>query len=208
MHQRILCYIATITLLALLACGPKIMVPPNVDLAVFESIAIIDFTSNAEGNLADYATQEFLEIVTASQPEARLIEVGSEEEVLSSVGADKMDLDAVKAIGEEYGVEAVITGGLDVSDVQPRVSLSTNLTAVGIEAEIEATLTARLFDAYDGATVWTSSARGRETVASIDVLSGGGFYFDADDPAKAYGPLVDGLLDDVTYDLRVRYERQ
>ena len=208
MRQRVLYYIASITLLALLACGPKVMVPPNVDLAVFESIAIIDFTSNAEGNLADYATQEFLEIVTASQPEVRIIEVGSEEEVLGAVGADKMDLDAVKAIAEEYGVEAVIVGNLEVSDVQPRVSISMDLSSLGVEAEIEASLTTKLYDTYDGATVWTSSAKGRQTVANVNVLSGGGFYFDADDPAKAYGGLVDGLVDEVTYDLRVRYERQ
>ena len=79
---------------------------------------------------------------------------------------------------------------------------------LGVSADIEANLTAKLYDTYDGATVWTSSAKGRETVANVNILTGGGFYFDADDPAKAYGGLVDGLVDEVTYDLRVRYERQ
>lgn len=208
MRQRVLYYNAAIVLLALVACGPKVMVPPNVDLAVFKSIALVDFTSNAEGNLADYATQKFLEIVTASQPEARIIEIGSEEEVLGAVGADKMDHDAVKAIAREYGVEAIIVGTLEVSDVKPHVNISTDLSSLGVSADIEANLTVKLYDTYDGATVWTSSARGRETVANVDILTGGGFYFDADDPAKAYGGLVDGLIDEVTYDLRVRYERQ
>jgi hypothetical protein len=201
-------YMITAAMLVFLACGPKVMVPPNVDLAVFESVALVHFTSNAEGNLADYARQRFLQIVTASQPEARIIEVGSQEEVLAAVGADKMDVRAVKAIGEEYDVDAIITGNLDVSDVRPHVSLSLDFTAMGVEADIEASLTTKLLDTYDGATVWTSSARGRERVANINVLSGGHFYFGADDPADAYGGLVDGLVDDVTYDLRVRYERQ
>ena len=211
MHRYLKSYAAAMVLLALTAlpgCGPKVMVPPNVDLGVFESIALIDFTSNAEGNLADYATQKFLEIVTASQPEARLIEVGTEEEVLARVGAERIDLEAVKAIAGEYGVDGVISGHLEVSDVKPHVNISTDLGSLGVKADIEASLTARLYDTYDGATLWTSSARGSETVANVDVLTGGGFYFDADDPGKAYGALVDGLIEDVTYDLRVRWERQ
>lgn len=201
-------YIIAVATLALLACGPKVMVPPNVDLAVFDSIAIIDFTSNAEGNLVHYTMQKFLEIVTASQPEARIIEVGTEKEVLAAVGADRMDLEAVMAIAEQYGVEGIITGDLEVSDMKPHVSISLEFASMGVEADVEASLTAKLYDSFDGATVWTSSARGRETVANVNVLTGGSIYFDADDPAKAYGKLVDGLLDEVTYDLRVRYERQ
>jgi hypothetical protein len=201
-------FIALAAMLSLAGCGPKVMVPPNVDLAVFNSIALIDFTSNAEGNLADYATQRFVEIVTASQPSARIIEVGTEEEVLVSVGADKMDLEAVKAIGEVYDVEAIVTGTLDVSDVKPRVRLSMDIAALGVEADIEASLTSKLFDTYDGATLWTASSRGRETVAHVSVFADGGFSFDADDPKAAYGGLIEGLVSEVTYDLRVRYERQ
>ena len=122
--------VAATAMLAFLACGPKVMVPPNVDLGVFESIALIDFTSNAEGNLAGYATQKFLEVVTASQPEARLIEVGTEEEVLARLGIEKMNLDAIKAIAEEYGVDGVITGDLTVSDVKPHVNISPDLGAL------------------------------------------------------------------------------
>jgi hypothetical protein len=207
-QQRIASYLVILTLLVLVACGPKVMVPPNVDLTVFDSVALIDFTSNAEGNLADYSTQRFVEIVTASQPAVRIMEVGSKEEVLKSVGADKMDLKAVKAIGELYEVEAVITGNLEVSDVKPRVSLSMDVAALGIEADIEASLTSKLFDTYDGATVWTSSSRARETVAHVNAFAGGGFSFDAEDPKEAYGDLVEALVNEVTYDLRVRYERQ
>ena len=212
MCPRVLRYVVaftlTVLLVALFACGPKVMVPPNVDLAVFEGVGIVDFTSNAEGNLADYVKQKFLQIVTASQPEARIIELGTEEDVLAAVAADKMGPKAIKAIAEEYGVEAVITGHLTVSDIKPKVSLSTEFPAIGFEAEIGASLAAKLIDAYDGATVWTDSAKGRAKVAQVNVFGDGGFFFDADDPAKAYGGLVDGLVEDVTYDLRVRYERQ
>jgi hypothetical protein len=204
-----ICTIAfVLAVLQVQGCGPKVMVPPNVDLAVFESVGLIDFTSNVEGNFADYATQRFLEIVTASQPGARFIEIGTEDDVLRSVGADKMDLHAVRAIGELYEVEAVIIGNLDVSEIKPRISLSPGRAGLGVEAEIEATLTSKLYDTYDGATVWTSSAKDRQTVAHVGLLSGGDFYFNADDPAKAYGGIIDALLEDVTYDLRVRYERR
>jgi len=207
-YRHFIFAIASIALLALFACGPKVMVPPNVDLAVFRNVGLVGFTSNAEGNLADYATQKFLEIVTASQPDARIIELGAAEEVLAKVGAEDVDLTAIEDIAMEYGVASIIAGDLDVSDVKPHVSLSIDLARLGVEADIEATLRARLIDTSDGATVWTCSAKKRKKVADVDILSGGGFAFSAEDPAKAYGPLVDGLVDEVTYDLRVRYERQ
>ena len=70
--------------LLLLGCGPKVMVPPKVDLARFVGIGLISFTSNSPGTLPIYVTQKFIETVTDAQPEAKIIEIASLDKVLDS----------------------------------------------------------------------------------------------------------------------------
>jgi len=191
---------------AFCGCGPKEMVPPRIDLGVYDAVGLINFTSNAEGNLAEYTTQKFLEIVSGSQPGARFIELGEEKDVLESVGKSKIDRVSAQAIGEMHKVSTIIVGNLDVSDVRPKLRLGPWFAPMGVEAEVEASLMGRMLDAKDGATVWTASGRETRTVAEVSVFPGGGFIFDAENPDEAYGDLVESLVREVSTDLRVTYK--
>ncbi len=195
-------------ILVLAACAPKVMVPPTIDLGVYEKIGVIEFSSNREGTLGQYATQNFLQAIQSSQSRVRFLEIGSKEKVLQSVGHGQLDLEALETLGKKYDVRASITGKLDVTDVKPKIRLSTILSSMGVEADVEASLTARLYSTEDGATLWTDSARAKETVAHVSVSANGPAVFDARDPDKAYGKLVHKLVDRISRDLRVRYERR
>jgi hypothetical protein len=197
--------VLAVAALGLAGCGPKEMVPPRIDLGGYDAVGLVTFTSNAEGNLAEYATQKFLQMVTESQPEARFIELGEEREVLESVAKTRMDRDAALAIGEKHKVSTVIVGNLEISDVRPKLNLGPWFTPMGVEAEVEASLMGKMLDTKDGATVWTASARDRKTVAHVSVFPGGAFIFDADNPDQAYGDLVESLVRNVSRDLRVTY---
>ena len=48
-------------MLAVVGCGMKATVPPKLDLGEFETIGIIDFECSNEGELAPYATEQFIE---------------------------------------------------------------------------------------------------------------------------------------------------
>ena len=128
--------------------------------------------------------------------------------ILESVGHDRLDHSAVKAIGEKFDIDALIIGNMDVEDIKPSVDLSTILSSADVRAEVEASLTARLFETQSGATIWTNSAQGAETVAHVTLIPSGGVSFDASDPDNAYGKLVRNLIEVVTDDFWVHYRRQ
>jgi len=192
----------------LLGCGPKVMVPPSIDLKVYENVGMIEFSSNAEGKLPQFVTLKFLEMIQSSQPGLRVLELGTKERVLKSVQRSQLDLKAIQDIGKHYNVDVIITGHLDITDVKPKVHLSTFIKSMQVQADVEASLNARLFETSNGATLWTGSSQGKETVAHVSLVANGPAHFDARDPENAYGKLVKGLVKKVTRDLRVRYVRK
>ena len=76
---------------------------------------------------------------------------------------------------------------------------------MNVSAKVDASLATRLFETTRGATVWTRSTRRTDTVAHVGMSGGGSIRFDAKDPDKAYGALVDALVHDITRDFRVSY---
>ena len=50
-------------LLAATGCGPKVRVPPKIDLAQHEVVGVITFRSSNEGLLGSYATGKFILII-------------------------------------------------------------------------------------------------------------------------------------------------
>jgi hypothetical protein len=183
------------------------MVPPEIDLKEYSTVGLIDFSSDAEGNLGEFVTQKFLEEISSSQKEARIIELGVLDEILEAVQRDKIDPETVQAIGQKYQVNSIIVGNLKVSDVKPKVNISSIIKSMSVKAEVEAEITVRLLETTQGATVWTDSAQGKETVAEVSVFSGDRFFFDADDPEEAYGDLTRSLVKEVTSELRGSYKR-
>ncbi|MFC1538358.1 hypothetical protein ACFL6H_02955 [Candidatus Latescibacterota bacterium] len=184
-------------------CGPKIIVPPLVDLAQFESVGLIGFTSNAEGTLNEYTTQQFMASITNSQYEAVIIEIGDMDTILKSVNSESLNPDAIKAIGEKHDVSTILTGSLEISEVKPKLHLFFGL---GMRADVNATLVIKLYETNRGATLWAATGEDVKTVAEVSVFQGGGFHFNARDPEEAYGDLVKSLIREVTRDLRVSYE--
>ena len=196
----VLCFI-------LVSCGgSKVMLPPKINLKSYDTIGLVAFSTNTKGNLAQFATQRFVESLQSAQAGVRILELGDEEKVLQSVQENEFTLKTITAVGKLYEVDALFIGQLNVSDIKPDVDLSTVLKTLSADAEVEATLTTRLYETRDAATIWTDSSRRRETIAHVTLATGGVGDFNASDPEAAYGRLVDGLVLDVTRDFRVRYE--
>ncbi len=209
MKPTILTLTLAVAFVTALGCSKQVMVsvPPNMDLEVFEAIGMVEFSSNSEGNLDQFASQKFLESIQSSQPGVSVIELGDGKVLLESIEHDEMNYEAIKAIGEKYDLDAIIVGNMEVTDVKPRVSLQNLITSLSASAAVDASLTARLYETQRGATLWTQSARSTATVASVG-LSGLLVRFDATDPENAYGDLVNGLVYTLTEDFRVHYVRQ
>jgi hypothetical protein len=189
-------------------CGPKVMVPPVIDLKEHEIIGIIQFTSSNQGQLGPLATRKFTESARRDQGIIRVVELGSEAEVLRAIGHDRLDPDAFKALGEKYQVSTIITGEVVVSDVRPDLSITPGGGFVSLAAEVDASLTARMTETETGASIWSSSAEATRRVGNVSVFGKKDVAFDAQDPEKAYGKLIDELVEETTRDFRVTWERK
>lgn len=208
MKRRLTACCVIILIVTLFSCGKKVMVPPRIDLKGYEIIGIIDFICTNEGELGAFATRKFTEAIRQDQGMVRIIDLGTEKEVLDVIDHNRMDATAYKAIGEKYNVSTIFVGELVVSDVRPDITITPGLGYMGFGAEVDATLTAQMVETATGASVWGKSAEATESVGQVSIFGRNAFAFDADDPEKAYGKLVDALVNETTRDFRVTWERR
>jgi hypothetical protein len=207
--RRLMMPCAALTIVAALGCsGKKVMVPPRIDLQQHEVLAIIEFSSSNEGKLGELATVRFMEEVRLDQGLVRIVELGPEEEALRQVDAERLDRAAYMALGEEHNVATIFTGDLEVSDIRPAVSISGDLRNLGAAADVDATLTVQMVEMASGASLWSRSASVTTRVGSVSLLGGRDVVFDADDPERAYGELVNALVELVTADFKVSWVKQ
>jgi hypothetical protein len=187
-----------------LGCGTQVMVPPRIDLMHYEQVGIVTFTiENAKGSIDKLATQRFVQEISNAQTGILILELGEQETVLETVNQKTLNAEAATAIGEHFKVPAVFVGHIVVSDVKPKVSLH---IFPSVEAEVSVSLTIRLLSTETGATLWSNSAREKETVAGISLI-GDMPYFQAEDPGEAYGKLVEKLIYQLTQDFRPTFKR-
>ncbi len=185
--------------LALGGCA-RVYVPPAVDLAPHEAIGLIEFSSDAKGDLAEFVTEKFIRSITEDQ-ELSIVELGDEATVLEAVGQTRLGPEAFKAIGEKYELNTVFTGALNLSDITPSINIGPNFGIASFEAKVKARLSAKLVETATGATLWSNSGSDERTVAGVSKF-GSSFSFGADDPEHAYGDLARDLCRRVTRDFR------
>jgi hypothetical protein len=196
-------------IVSVVACGRKVMVPPRIDLTQHEIIGIIQFESDSKGDLAPLTTRKFTEAIRRDQEMIRIIDLGTEAEVLKEIGHDRLNKAAFQEIGEKYEVSTVFAGELLVSDVRPDISIALIFTAgMSVSAEVDATLDVQMVETETGASLWNTSVTKTEEIANVNVWEGGVFVFDAEDPEKAYGKLVHALVEDASRDFRVTWRRE
>ena len=172
----------------------KVMVPPVVNLKEFGVVGVIAFASNVEGRVQQYVTQQFMQSVQSAQPGVRLLELGSESQILKSVGHTQLNFEAIRSIGLKYKVDALLCGNFIVSDIKPEVNFSSSFSTMRAQAYVEGNLNNKLFETASGATVWTHMASDRQPVANLSLIKNGPINVGVTDPQEKYGQLVDGLV--------------
>jgi hypothetical protein len=156
--------VLAITFSLLFGCShtEKVRVPPRVELKPYSYIGVVEFSTNAEDNLGPYVTQNFIQHVQSAQPGTRILELGSEEQILRAVERKKLDLETIKLIGNKFNVDAVIVGHLEVSEIIPKVNVFTMPESLNASADVEALLSTRLLETGRGATLWTQATSGMD----------------------------------------------
>jgi hypothetical protein len=196
--------------LTLMACARTVTVtvPPRVDLDTLPTIGVIDFTAQPPGELTQEATQKFLGNLQAAQPGVRLLELGSREQVLREVGHTELDFQAIRAIGAHYGVAAVLSGTVELSEPRPDLKISPNLTSVTAQAKIDGKMSAKLWETAGGATVWTNSSWGNWAVGGVSIANGGAASAGFRHPREKRNEVLMALIKALNGDFWPTYEKR
>jgi hypothetical protein len=180
-------------------------VPPRIDLRAYPTVGLVGFSSNARGELDRISTQRFLRAVQAAQPGSRVVELGSEQQVLASVGRRNWDRETIRMVKEQHGVDAVVLGHLEVVKSKPEVAFSSFVKRMSVSQDVNVELTARLMETDSGATMWTDGAKTTANLANASFDKYGGGSFNASDPDATYGEMIDGLVYRVTDGFRTHW---
>jgi len=190
-------------------CAHTIVVeiPPRIDLQPYQTIGIVEFSSNAKENLNRIATQEFMGSIQDAQPQVRFLELGPEYQLLRKLGRNSLDIEAIKAIEEKYGVTSVFTGSFEISNVTPKVSIGTDLASIHASAVVNVSMVSKHWDTVSGATIWTNSRQGHWKVAGIHSDSKD-LSFHANNPEDEYPRYLEELAFAMTDPFRPHYEKR
>jgi hypothetical protein len=185
-----------------------VSVPPRMDLKSYGTLGIVEFGSNSDGGINVHATRQFQQQIQAAQPGTPFIELGNREAVLAAVGGRQLDVDALRRIGEKYGVAAIFLGDIAYSEPRTDVKL-TDLTKLegGMRTEIRGDISSRLVETRTGASVWSNSAWARRQIGRLSVsaehgVSGG---VSKSNPREE---MVPALVYQLTHDFRPSSVRQ
>ena len=206
-------YAALVILLALVVqwgCSRTILVPvpPRMDLKSYGTLGIIEFASNSDPAISNYATQQFQEHVQGAYPGTPILELGNRETVLAAVGATQFDADAITKIGKKYGVTAVFLGDLVYSEPKTDIRV-TDIKRLegGVRTEIRGDMSTKLMETQSGASVWSSSTWEKRQIGSVSLSIRRGVSATVGDsnPRK---DMVPALILHLTQDFRPKLVRQ
>jgi hypothetical protein len=179
---------------------PKTLVPPRIDLSRFGTLGMLEFAGPAADGLGVLASREFLASLQRGQPGTPVVELGDQRRVLALVSRDSLDFEAIRAIGEKYGVDALVLGVVQAEKVQPNVSFDSAAGFLTAGAELESGLEARIVDTHSGATLWSTATRARSKLGHVEVDASGISGIGRNSPDDAKLRLVRHLVDDATGD--------
>src|SRR5439155_6783881 len=186
----------------------RVAVQPLVDLPAYPTVGLVTFSSsNAIADLERLSTQRFLQEIQSAQPGTRVVELGREADVLASVGRSSWDPQTLRAVKQLRGVDVIVLGRLDVTKVKPKVQLSATSIwkALDVRADVNGSLSARLIETNNGATMWTDSSQLTTNLANAHVNDHGGGAIGVRDTDAACAGMVAQLVCDITDAFRVHY---
>lgn len=182
-------------------------IPPRIDLQTYQTIGIVEFTSNSSENLNKIATQKFMTFIQNAQPQVRFLELGSENQLVKKLGRDQIDLDSVKAIKKKFGISTIFTGSYEISEMKPKVSIGMDMASINASADVNISMVTKHWDTETGATIWTNSRSNHWKVAGLhkDLND---ISFSISVPEDQYSKNIEELAYSVTDPFRPHYERR
>ncbi len=165
-HVVLSAALALLFIVASTGCTKKVRVPPRIDLSSYGTLGIARFDGpgvRPVHGAGDLAMREFIAYVHRGQPGTPIVEIHG---VSSAALRQPAEL---KRVAKEHGVDAMILGELQLTEVKPKIHLGQFLREGSLEASIEGTLHVSIVGGKSAATLWSSSSRSSESVAHVGV---------------------------------------
>lgn len=203
--------VSLLALATLWGCSNTVTVPvpPRVDLQGFGTLGLVEFSSNATPTINAQTTREFSTSIHAAQPGTRIVKLGSRESLLAAVGRRDLDAQALRKIGEKYGVEAIFVGSLNYSEPKTEVKIvDVAKLEGGVRVELRGDINIELVETRSGASMWSSSAWARRQIGRIDVSAEQGVTGSGRSSSNPREEMVPSLVYHLTEDFRPTSMRQ
>lgn len=181
--------------------------PPVVELWSIETVGILKFeVPEGDPEIGEDATHRFIATVQRAQPGIRVLELGTKPEVLAKIGARALDPAALQAIGKMSGVDAVLSGSVEVKSPRTGVNMA-GLTTIRTTVKVDASMKAVLHETGKGAMLWTNGASGTWNLGGVTASErgvGGGMA----DPVRKHAEIMAELVRVTTEDFRPTFARR
>lgn len=186
----------------------RVNVPPRMDLSRYETLGLVEFASNANPAINAHATRQFQEHIQSAQPGTPILDLGTREALLKTMGARQFDVDTIKRIGEKYGVAAIFLGDIAYSEPKTDIKI-TDIDKLegGVRTEIRGDISSKLVETRTGASVWSSSAWATRQIGKLRVSAEDGVSGRMSD-SNPREEMVPALVFHLTQDFRPRSVRQ
>jgi len=192
------------------ACAAKtitVTVPPRVNLTTYPAVGVIEFVPTQPGPLGEDATRKFIANLHGAQAGVRILELGKQEQILQEVGRKDLDFRAARAIGEKFGVKAIITGTVELAEPRPDINLS-NLSSLSAKAKVDGKMSAKLWETESGASAWSNSSWGSWTVGGVSLGSNGLINAGYSYPKERRDQIVMSLIESLNGEFWPTYEKR
>jgi hypothetical protein len=193
-------------------CAHKIIAPTpsRIGLPQYQTIGVVDFFSIsavAIPSLNHLATQKFIDFIQTAQPSVRFLELGPEGPLLRAVGRERMDVEAIRAIGKKYGISTVFTGRYEISEARSKVNVK-ELHSMNASAEVSVSMVSKQWETATGTLIWTNSRRGTWPAAGVGRNSKIPVSLNLSTPEEQYGRYLSDVAFAMTDDFRGRFEER
>jgi hypothetical protein len=172
-------------------------------------LGLVEFSSNATPSINAQTTREFGTHIHAAQPGTRIVKLGSRESLLAAVGRRELDAQALRKIGEKYGVEAIFVGSLSYSEPRTEVKI-TDVSKLegGVRVDLRGDINIELMETRSGASMWSSSAWARRQLGRVNVSAEQGVSGGMRGSSNPREEMVPSLVYHLTEDFRPSSVRQ
>ena len=194
-------FVLLLSLAALWGCASQtvsVVAPPRVDLQGYRALGLVDFASNSSPSISAQTTRRFESHVRAAQPGIRIVELGSRESLLAAVGSREFDAQALRKIGQQYGVDAIFVGNLTYSEANTELGIGDDARPEGgTPAELRGDISFELIETRTGTSLWSSSASARRPIGRMHVSAAAG----ASGAVRGLSNPREAMLPTLVYDL-------